>query len=161
MKAQKLTIVLTLVVLAVLLLAAGPAAARSTRTECTGSETVLEYLDPGVWTFPDGNIHVRDMVTAYDEVSTCPELAGPNTAVMNANWDASYTGPMWGTGRNETALGAWEGHWHGMITPEGCSYQAVLRGVSGEVEGLVATLTTDCSNPVSTWTATILDPHGD
>jgi hypothetical protein len=160
MKAQKLTIVLTLVVLAALL-AAGPAAARSTRTECTGSETVIGYLDEGTWTFPGGNIHVRGVVTRYQEESTCPELAGVTTSVMNAAWDADFFGPMWGTGRTETTLGAWEGHWRGMLTPEGCSYETVMHGVTGEVEGLKATLTADCSSPVSTWTATILDPHGD
>ena len=161
MKGQKLSVWVILTLVAVLLVAPGSVAAKATRIECTGTETLVGYLDPGTWTYPGGNIHVRGMVNQYEERSSCDQMNGINTVTINANWDANYAGPMWGSSRLETDFGGggvWETTWHGRTYPDGSSsYQAVGRGVSGSVSELHLRL----SATNSEWTATILDPHGD
>ena len=122
--------------------------------------------DPGIWTNPGGNHHVRGMVSQYREESpSCPEINGINTATMNANWSANFVGPMWGTSHSETDYGGggvWEGVWHGALNADGtCTYKAVSHGISGSVAGLKLTLVADCTNPeITTFTATLLNPVG-
>lgn len=163
MKMQRRFMWVLLALVAVLVIAPGSVAAKASRIDCTGTESPPSVLDEGVWTFPGGNIHVRDRVSQYEEVSSvCPQLAGINTATMNANWNASFVGPMWGTALTETGYGGggvWQGHWQGALSADGsCAYQAVMHGVSGSVAGMKAKLAADCST--GAWTATILDPHG-
>lgn len=163
MKGQKWFVWVVLALLVLLVVASGSVVAQAVRIECTGTEVRTDVLDPGVWTFPGGNIHVRGMVSQYQEESVnCPQLAGVNVAAMNANWDANYVGPMWGTARLETDYaggGAWEGRWNGALSADGCTYRAVMHGVSGSVTGMKAFLNADCTS--GSWTATILDPSAD
>lgn len=158
MRRQKWSVWVLLTLVAVLLLAPGSVAAKATRIECTGTETLLGYLDPGIWTYPNGNIHVRGMVELYEEASACPQLAGLNTVTMNANWDANYAGPIWGTSVNLTTDGGvWETTWQGKTFADGSyAYEVVGHGVAGPVEGLNVKLSATNLG----WTATILDPHG-
>ena len=163
MKRQKWSVWVLLALVIMLLLAPGSVAAWAARTDCTGTESLQTVLDEGVWTFPGGNIHVRDRISQYEEVSlACPQLAGITTATMNANWNANFVGHMWGTGLTATDYGGggvWQGHWQGALGADGsCTYQAVMQGVSGSVTGMKAMLTADCNT--GTWTATLLDPHG-
>jgi hypothetical protein len=154
----------TLVLMVALVLAAGPAAAQATWTDCTGTETLVGLLDPGVWTQPGHNIHVRGMVSQFDEDSSCPQLDGLNTTTMNANWDAHYAGPMWGTSYHETSYGTWEGTWQGTMNPDGSySYEAVSHGVTGTVAGMHLRVSASASGipgEPTVVTATILDPQG-
>lgn len=147
-----------LALIAVLLIAPGSVAAKATRIDCTGSEIMLGVLDPGQWTYPGGNIHVRGMVMQYQEVSDCHQMAGINTVTMNANWDANYAGSIWGTAEMVTdGGGAWESTWTGRTYADGSSeYRTVGHGVSGSVLGLHMKL----SAANGQWSATILDPHG-
>ena len=158
MKGQKLSVWVILTLVAVLFVAPGSVAAKATRIECAGTETLIGYLDPGDWTYPGSNIHVRGMVELYEDVSTCPQLTGMNTVTMNANWDSNFAGPIWGKTIMETLDGGvWETTWHGSTDADGSySYQVVGRGVAGSVVGLHLRL----SATNSEWTATILDPHG-
>ena len=158
MKKQRLPVWLLVTLITVLLIAPGPVAAKATRIECTGTEIFQEYLDMGIWTYPDGNIHVRRMVELYVEESTCPQLAGTNTVTMNANWDASYAGPIWGTAVNLTNDGGvWETTWQGKTFADGSyAFEVVGHGVACSVEGLHMKLSATNLG----WTATILDPHG-
>lgn len=158
MKRQKWSVWVLLTLVGVLLLAPGSVAARAIRIDCTGTESPPTLLDQGAWTFPGGNIHVRGMVQRYEEASSCPQLAGFNTVTMNANWDASYAGPIWGTSVNLTTDGGvWETTWQGKTFADGSfAYQAVGHGVAGPVEGLHMKLSATNLG----WTATILDPHG-
>jgi hypothetical protein len=161
MKARTLSRWVLAALLVALLLAPGMVAAKATRTECTGTEIASGHLDPGLWTSPGGNIHVRGMVTEYLEESSCPELRGVNTVTMNANWSADFVGPMWGTSRVVGEYGVWEGTWQGKIAPDGsCSYEAISHGISGAVAGLKLSMTADCTEAVTTFTATILNPRG-
>jgi hypothetical protein len=161
MKAKTCSPWVVAALLVALLIAPGTIAAKATRTECTGTEVRVEVLDGGLWTYPDGNIHVRGMVSLYQEESTCPEVGGFVTSTMNANWDSNFVGPMWGTGHSENEYGVWEGTWQGKIGPDGtCSYEAISHGISGAVAGLKMTLIANCTGAVTTYTATILDPRG-
>jgi hypothetical protein len=162
MKAKTLSPWILATLLIILLITPGTIAARATFTECEGTEVLLGHPDPGIATFPDGNMHIRGMVSLYQESSSCDEIGGTSTVTMNANFDANFTGPMWGTARSESPLGVWEGTWQGRISPDGsCSYEAVSHGLSGAVAGLTMKLTADCSGAPTTFTATILDPHGE
>jgi hypothetical protein len=150
-------VILTLI--AVLLVAPASVSATATRMVCTGWEIPLGVLDPGVWTYPDGNIHVRSMVMQSQEVSDCPQLAGINTVTMSANWDANQAGPIWGTAEMMTDDGGvLASTWSGRTYADGSSqYRAVGHGVAGPVQGLHMKL----SATNGQWTATILDPHGE
>jgi hypothetical protein len=118
-----------LFVMAVLLLGVSPvAAAEKTEFQCT--ETGVAMLNPGTWSFPDGNVHIRGMVQLLREEAPDPRSVGDNTVVVNANWRSDGTGPMWGTWRLETDEGGlWEGTWAGQMTEQGSWYNAVGDGI--------------------------------
>lgn len=141
MKAKQLTIYMGIALLLCLVVVPAVASAKTNVKHCSGTESLIETLDPGVWTFPDGNIHMRGMVSEYAEEMNCPEVNGTNTVVMNANWDANYIGPMWGTNRLVTSYaggGVWRGYWSGKLNPDGTlSYTGSSQGVSGSVDGLI------------------------
>jgi hypothetical protein len=123
-----------LIVMAVLLFSFAPATAAE-KTEFTCVETPLALLDPGAWSYPDGNVHVRGMVELLGEQISDPHLVGENTIVLNANWRADMTGPVWGTFRFETTGGGWEGTWAGQVTGQGTWYNAAGKGF-GEFAGM-------------------------
>jgi hypothetical protein len=161
MKARTVFIIVALML--ILTIAPGSAGAGATWKECTGTEQNQEVLDHGIWVVRGATVHGRGMLSTWDEFSSCPELGGRTTTTMNANWDLNGIGPMWGTGHSETTDGGvWEGTWQGAISPDGiCTYKAVSHGISGSVKGLTLFLTANCTNPVTTFTATILDPGGE
>jgi hypothetical protein len=111
------------------------------------------------------------MATQYLEVATDPLMSGLNTSVMNANWGPDLAGPMWGTSKSvlEDSTecpggGIWQGTWTGMMNVDGSyTYDAVVRGVSGCVAGLHASLTAFNSggDALTTYTGQILDPRGE
>jgi hypothetical protein len=153
-------------------MAPGLAAARASRVEFTGTEGPGTVLDGGIWTFlHNGSVHVRGMMTEYEESATDPRMSGLNTAVMNANWGPDFAGPMWGT--SESVLpaspdcpggGVWQGTWTGTAYADGSfSYRAVGRGIAGCVAGLRFSLV--AANPgdggETTYSGEILDPHGE
>jgi hypothetical protein len=158
MKMRTLAVWVILTLVAVLLAAPASVSARAVRTHCTGSEIQLGVLDPGLWTYPGGNIHVRGMVMQYQEVADCPQMVGINTVTINANWDANYAGPIWGVAQLVTDDGGvWKSMWAGSTYADGGSeYRAVGHGVAGSVQGLHMKLFATNGQ----WTATILDPHG-
>jgi hypothetical protein len=164
MKAKRLTICLSLALLLSLLVVPLVASAKTTVKHCSGTESLIQTLNPGVWTFPDGNIHVRGMVSEYVEQMNCPEVSGTNIVVMNANWDANYTGPMWGTTHLETSYkggGIWKGSWSGKLNRDGTlSYTGTSQGISGSVEGLIIKVHgyTNEPNGATFVEITILDP---
>lgn len=93
----------------------------------------------GVWTFPGGNMHVRDWVQVYNAIGLDDDrLNGTNTLVANANFDANGTGPGWGTFHNEVANydGYWAGTFAAMMSPDGYVSHIVGQGY-GELEGLM------------------------
>jgi hypothetical protein len=173
MKRKSVLAWLGLVVLAALVTVPGSAAATATRVGFSGVEMPLgPPIDSGDWIeLPSGNIHVRGMISQYQEVATDPRMSGLNTSVMNANWGPDFAGPMFGTSESVLADsaecpggGVWQGTWTGMMSVDGSyTYNAVGRGVSGCVEGLHFSLA--AFNPggdaLTTYTGEILDPHGE
>ncbi len=135
MKTKHYRLGAVLVVTAVLLLGAFPAAAADiTESPCT--ESTVGVIAPGAWTFPDGNVHIREMVLLLLEDSPDARNVGVNTVVINANWHADMTGPMWGTFHFVTDEGGvWDGTWAGMATAGGSWYNAVGDG-SGMYAGM-------------------------
>lgn len=157
MKTQKRLIVISIVTLAALLLFAAPVAAQAVATEITGTESCIT-TDPGTLTFlPNGNIRVRGMLQQCTEAASDPRAAGTNFVVVNANWNSSFIGPMWGTWRLVSNDGGiWEGTWEGMLTESAGEVHA-----EGDGEGIDSgsKMWIDSVNRV--WRGRILDPHGD
>jgi hypothetical protein len=118
--------------LAVVLLAVAPLGAKSNVSEFECFETPLGIIQPPeVHVTPSGNMHLRGMVSQYEEYSlTEPRLNGVNSVEVNANWDADGHGPMWGTFINNSTAGdgAWEGTWEGQLDADGVTYHATGKG---------------------------------
>lgn len=157
---------LALVIVFALVITPATAKAKASKNQCTGTEIPLGLLDPGVWTTPGGNVHVRGMVSQFLEESSCPQTGGVNTSTMNAEWDAAFSGPMQGTWHLETDYGGggvWEGTWQGVSNVDGSyAYEAVGHGISGSVLGLKITTTAQCAGPglQVSFTSILHDPHG-
>jgi hypothetical protein len=163
MKANKRLILVVIIAALALLAVNMTVSARSTFKSCSGTEYLVSVIDEGVWTFPNGNIHVRGRVSQYQEQSSCPEIEGVLVSTMNANWDQTFSGPMWGTSRNETSFengGVWDCSWFGKSNPDGSySYTAQCRGISGSVSGLRSIIEAfGWPGQPATFTATIRDP---
>jgi hypothetical protein len=164
MKRRKHLASVVLALIAALLVATGPAAAEATVTEYTGTSTLLGIDDWGTWTFPDGNIHVRGCVHVYYDDTTDDRLTGLIYPAVNADWDATGVGPMWGTIRIEPDIGGgfWEGTWTGMVhADKSFSIRGVGQG-RGDFEGLKVSFTYEYSGPtIGTTSGRILDSHGE
>ena len=128
MKTRKFSLVVLMALTLVLLFGVGAAnAADKTVFPC--NEELIETLDPGTWTYPGGNIHIRGMVQLFRETSPDPRNIGNNTVVVNANWNSEFHGPMWGTFSSVTDEGGlWEGTWAGRLTEKGPVYNATGKG---------------------------------
>jgi hypothetical protein len=125
---KSVTIVLaSVIVLALLIAGSASAKASDARFEC--GEGLYETTAPGNWAFPDGNVHIRGMqqIARVD----CPDSrqVGYNYLTINANWDANFHGPMWGTFTFiSDEGGSWTGTWNGQMTENGSWYNAVGNG---------------------------------
>ena len=164
MGAKRMSIYLIIALLLALLAVPSLASAKATVKHCLGVEIFDDVISVGDWTFPDGNIHVRGRTSRYLEQMDCEETSGTNIVTMNANWDANYAGPIWGTSLLTTPYalgGVWSTTWHGKTFPDGTFYyKAVGRGVSGSVEGLKIRVYAYGSMGGPTFVeVTILDPH--
>ncbi len=155
MKTQKRLILTIVTVLGVLLVFAAPIAAQATVTEFTETESCFP-INPGTWTFPDGNIHVRGMVLQCTDTASDPRVSGTNAVVLNANWDANSLGPVWGIWRLVNEGGVWEGTWEGMMTTSGSQIHIAGAG-TGRYEGLKLWL----NGGNGAYQGRILDPNGD
>ena len=156
--------------LTILLAAAVPARAQAVKTEFTGVSYLAGLIDPGVETYPDGNVHVRGLTLLYFDDLSDPRVTGFDTVLVNYNMRSApspvvITGPMWGTMHIENEGGYWDGTWTGVRDEQGFAY---LRGVvhgHGGYEGLKANyeltrLSPDPNAPFNV-TGAILDPPGE
>ncbi len=123
--------------LAAVLPSGGAVQAQAAFTEFTGTE-ICYPISPGLWTFPDGNIHIRGLVLSCTEASTTPLYGGQNIVVVNANLKAEPgaaflggVGPIWGTWQMEN----WAGTWEGASDGTGAVYHAQGNG-TGPREGM-------------------------
>jgi hypothetical protein len=166
--------VLVLVLIAMLLVLAGPVAAKGTRTEFTATETYVEDLSPGkVWyTGPNGEIcHWRGTQQVYTVVASDPRVSGDEVITLNIDMklvddpDVWATGRMWGTFKITNDHGTWEGTWTGFRDERGYSFFKYLGKGGGDYAGLQIRVDSERLDPDPTfpysWTGYILDPHGE
>lgn len=157
--------------LTILLVTAFPAQAKAVKTEVTGQSYFMGEIDHGVWTYPDGNVHIRGWVVFYLHEWNDPRLNGIETVVVNLNGQSallpvSFAGPMWGTSRLENEGGYWDATWTGVRDEKGFAYiRGVAHGHAG-YEGLKlifegSRLTPDYINDPFIWSDTIIDPRGE
>lgn len=162
--------VLGLTLMAMILLLAGPVAAKATKTEFTGSETWVVDRDLGTewYTGPgDKFYHVRGAEALYDIEATDERVSGEEFITLNLDMKVVpepvyITGRMWGTFRIKNDGGTWEGTWVGARNGRGYSYIEYV-GSGGEgyaglkIHVLNRRLTPDWTVP-HTLTGYILDP---
>lgn len=115
--------VVILLILALLLMPVGQASAKMIKTPFTGTDTLLEDLDPGIETFPGKDrYHVRDNVFTTTVVTTDPRVSGTMLFTsFNANFKlvdppVYVTGRMWGTFILPYTGGEVDDYWEGTIT---------------------------------------------
>jgi hypothetical protein len=171
MRRLKFPACVALVLIAGLLLLAGPVTAQATKTDFEGTITG-GIVDPGTWSYPGGNIHIRGMTEVYTVEATDPRLdEGVYTIVVNGDLGPDLVGPIHFTLHLEVeGQGCWEGTGTGNLSlDEGSlfvSAGAIGHG-SGALEGLkvfyaVTGLLSETSDPnVLTMSGYILDPHGE
>lgn len=137
---------------------------------CEGDFLPAGLLQIGLWTYPGGNWHVRDMIGLYEQVmpTSDPRCSGSNTVFTNANWDAYGVGPSWGTFRvvpNDLSdySGGWEGTWTGMTYADGTTSIRVQGHGYGDLEGQKVFVDIQFPGLFLPGTASgyILDPHGE
>jgi hypothetical protein len=129
-----------LLVVAAVLLVVLPAYAKAEKTEFSGSWSLETYINPGVCTYPDGNVHCRGVILQAEIDVSDPRVSGVETVVANYNLQPGplgfYTGPMWGTSRIENEGGYWDTVWTAFQDEQGFLYiQAVAHG-HGDYDGL-------------------------
>lgn len=142
MKKNLLPFSMLLTILLALSAAISSATAGAIRTSVSAVETPVCPDHPnctaGEWSYPDGKIRVRDWSIVYRVDSSDPRIAGWNTLIANANWDANGYGPGWGTFHNEIDAhdGYWEGTWAAMMSANGYITRITGKGY-GELDGLM------------------------
>lgn len=136
---------------------------------CPGGDYTGDPTQP----CPDGsNVHLRGNKRLARLATSDPRMTGWNTVEVNANWDADFTGHMWGTFSIEldNDLGFWEGTFQGKRTREGDQWLLVINGTGhgtgGAVEGMqvklvdqIETLYPVLGPVIGNVTGRILDPH--
>ena len=82
---------------------------------CPGGEFTGNLFQPCP---PGTNIHVRDAWALSQASSDDPRFNGILTYTVNGNFDADFTGPVWGTWTLEVEAcdGVWDGVWNGQRT---------------------------------------------
>jgi hypothetical protein len=141
---KKLALAIVAALIVVLLPLAGTAEAQATRTPFTGTQTCTD-VSPGEVTLPNANIHVRGATSMCDVETTLPDGHSTSYNVLNLNIDATGSGPMWGTFRNEIdGVTIFEGAWTGRMTGMTVwTIRAVAQG-RGTLEGGKLFVTADC-----------------
>lgn len=129
---------------------------------CPGGGTPSDSLFPP-WCPPDSRTTIRTRVQRCVIFNTSDaRISGTMTEVLNANLDAAFSGPVWGTSRIEVpGRGSWEGNAEGEIHgPSSLSARGVLHG-SGEFEGMkLKAEMIFVAGQGATWVGHILDPGG-
>jgi hypothetical protein len=106
---------------------------------CPGYEPTGDPMQP----CPVGSrTHLRNGVVVSRVISDDARVSGWMTVVFNANLDADFEGPAWGTFSIDVddSEGTWEGTWQGLRVAEDGYWTAALnvhgKGFGGIVDGL-------------------------
>jgi hypothetical protein len=167
--------VLVLALIAVLLVLAGPVAAKATKTEFTATEIYLGDLSTGKewYTGKDDKIyHQREAILVLRvEQATDVRVNGDEIVTLNVDMQLVddpvvwATGRMWGTFKITNDDGTWEGTWTGLRDEQGFSYFEYVGKGGGAYAGLQLRVHDERLDPNPTalyhWTGYILDPHGE
>jgi len=166
MKKQLTIFMAALMILSIL---AAPVAAGTSRTEYEGYEYFEGEIGGGrMWISDEGVLLIRDFQEAYTDVVSEPRLSGDLVVTINANFQftelGEMYGPMWGTSILENDGGTWEGSWVGKRTEEGYSYIRCVMHGHGDYEGLQARVDYVRESPYATVPFTVhgvlMDPGG-
>ena len=163
--------VLVMALIAILVLVAGPVAAKATKTEFTAIETYGADTSPGKeWVTGKGKNqidHLRGAEGTFTVVASDPRVTGDEVITINYNMKVVdppvyITGPMWGTFRITNGGGCWEGTWTGVRDEQGFSYIDYVGSGCGGYTGLQLRVHDERLDPDPTalyhWTGYILDP---
>lgn len=106
---------------------------------CPGHTPTSDLMQP----CPEGSrTHFRDGLVLAQIIADDPRMTGWMTVELNANFDAGFEGPCWGTFSIDIDddEGTWEGTWQGLRVAEDGYWVATLnvqgRGFGGAVDGL-------------------------
>ena len=104
--------------------------------KCPGHEPVLDPEQPPC---PMGSrTHMRSAVIVTRVLSDDPRVQGFMMVELNANWDANFEGPIWGTfSLMLDEGGIWVGTWQGLREFDGGQYAAELHVSGNGFGGLV------------------------
>jgi hypothetical protein len=105
---------------------------------CPGHEPTGDPLQPCP---PGSRTHIRGFKIISRVDSSDPRLSGNMMVEINANWDADFTGPVWGTfSLALDAGGTWDGTFAGRRVKEGDHWILPLhvsgQGTGGIVDGM-------------------------
>ena len=136
---------------------------------CPGYEPTLNPEQP----CPAGSrTHLRDTVIISQVYSLDARVTGSMTIVLNANWDADFSGPLWGT--FSLALdsgGTWEGtyqglrervaedQWVGLLRVRGKGYGGIIDGMKLIAEDQLVSFTPAPLAYLGEIEARIVDPN--
>ncbi len=106
---------------------------------CPGDELTGNPVQP----CPIGSrTHMRNGVVRSEVFSDDPRMTGEMMVVFNANVDANFEGPAWGTFIFfvKDSDGIWEGTWQGLRVAEDGHWTAELnvrgKGIGGDIDGM-------------------------
>lgn len=142
MKARRFTF--SILILALLLLAASPVAAGTvpTKTAVKGTDTFLYDIYYGEENItPEGIYQIRNGISVGRWDTNDPRLTGEYTFTGNADFQfmpepVFVSGYMWGTFKMETADGSWEGTYSGTRDELGYSRFQFVGSGQGAYKGL-------------------------
>jgi hypothetical protein len=135
---------------------------------CPGFDPTGDPMQPCP---PESRTHIRGFTIISRVEAADPRLSGWMTVELNANMDAEYTGPVWGTfSLALDAGGTWDGTWQGRRSRVGDHWIVPLhvsgQGTGGAVDGMklmvVDRIVVPTAAPIA-YTGTIegriVDPH--
>ena len=147
--------------LAGLLLMAATAEGKATRISFAHADYCM-VTSLGTYWYANDTIHVRGFAMECDQQADIQQLIGTTSVLINADLDATGSGPIRWTWRMETEGGGWEGVSHGTVAafllPEmSGTFRSVGHG-TGDYEGQQYFADGVSSASVMTSTGSILVP---
>jgi len=116
--------------------------------------------------------HLRDTVIISQVISMDARMTGMMTIELNANWDADFAGPLWGTfslavDSGGTWVGTWQGlrervaedQWEGTLNVIGKGYGGIVDGMKVMAEDQIVSFTAAPIAYIGMIEGRIVDPN--
>ena len=116
--------------------------------------------------------HLRDTVIISQVISMDARMTGMMTIELNANWDADFAGPLWGTfslavDSGGTWIGTWQGlrervaedQWEGTLHVIGKGYGGIVDGMKVMAEDQIVSFTAAPIAYIGIIEGRIVDPN--